>query len=109
LANGHFDSIYISGRATVEGEIRFVLDGFAPQAGDQIDFLTATQGVSLDPTVALSVVGVEPGFQFQVTTVESNTLRFTALNSGIPVPEASMPTMFLTAIGPLIILRKFFT
>ena len=70
------------------GTIEFdFINGFAPQAGDQIDFLSAAS-VLLGTGVAFTYNGLAPGFKFDVDPTTGG-LVFTAINKGVSVPEPS--------------------
>ena len=87
LAAGQFDQLVASGAASWSGgTIEFVfLDGFLPQQGDSIDFLSAASFSGL-ASASFSYVGAAAGFYFDVAP-GANGLNFVALNNALPVPE----------------------
>ena len=86
------DFLDVLGDLSLQGtaiEFRFV-DGFAPAAGFNVDFLDADGALSL-VGLQLSFSGLEPGFLFALDIdTDTGQLAFRALNDGVAVPEPGM-------------------
>jgi hypothetical protein len=88
------DQLVVTGEAELDGNITFrFINGFAPKAGDRIDFFSV-------PTIngAFASVGLQnlaPGFQFDVST-NGSVMSMTALNDG--VFDASLPGQVLVTV-----------
>jgi T5SS/PEP-CTERM-associated repeat protein len=95
---GLFDLLEITGDATLGGKLQLAfINGFAPRAGDQFNFLNV--GGALSGTFAsIEVRNLAPGFQFEVRPVVGG-LTMVALNDGIFVPEPA--TLVLLFAGML--------
>lgn len=93
LASGQFDLMEISGEASLlSGLVDFsFIDGYLAETGDEIEFLTADAGVTVDvDNLSLAVSGVNRDFTFDLT-VEADSLSFLALSDA----EEGESTIFL--------------
>lgn len=99
LGAGQFDVLHVSGAADLSGgTIMFsFIDGFVPDAGDWFDFLVADGGLTLDSDVLFDFEGLDPGFQFDVETIDG-TLRFVAVGDGTTVPAPGTASLFVAAL-----------
>jgi autotransporter-associated beta strand protein len=81
-------------------ELDFI-NGFAPTAGQQFDFLTFS-GTENGSFSQVNIVGLQPGFQFSVGQDATGQYGMTALNDGVStsVPEpASLALLGIAGIG----------
>lgn len=88
-----YDVVDVTGDAIVDGMIvlKFI-DGFAPTAGDQFEFLRVGGVVDLADTL-FDVQGLQPGFEFEIMPTSSG-MQVLALNNGVAsVPEPSSFTI----------------
>ncbi len=87
--SGAFDQLVITGNAMLLAgsvlELNF-LNGFAPQAGDTFDLLTAASVTGDFGTV--DIEGLEPGFQYTLAIDGNGHLTLTALNDGVSTMPA---------------------
>jgi T5SS/PEP-CTERM-associated repeat protein len=81
---GQFDAIEVTGAADLQGvAVQFVfIDGYLPQTGDELAFLTAAN-VTIDAATTFSYTGAAPGFQFDVMNM-GNALMFQAQSDAQP-------------------------
>jgi hypothetical protein len=81
-----YDQLVVDGDLTMAGLIDLVFsDGFAPQQGQQFEFLTVGGQANLSGATFV-VRNLQPGFQFSVTPTAGGAVM-TALNDGVFVPE----------------------
>ena len=77
-------------------ELDFI-NGFAPRAGDSLDFVRAATITGLN-TARFGYTGLAPGFDFDITA-EDGGLHFRALNDGtVPAPATLALSMLALAL-----------
>jgi hypothetical protein len=107
LGAGEYDVIEVGGIANlIAGTILFdFTDGFAPQAGDEIDFLLSDD-VMLGAGVIYAYEGLASGFQFDVDPTTGG-LVFVALTNGVPVgvPEPSALAILAGSLASFCLVR----
>jgi hypothetical protein len=83
-SESNFDQIEITGDASLTNTtINFnFIDGYLPQTGDELAFLTAAN-VTIDAATTFSYTGAAPGFQFDVMNM-GNALMFQAQSDAQP-------------------------
>ena len=93
-AAGEFDVLNVLGTASFDPGTTINLDfvsGFAPSTGDVFDFLLTGALAGDMSLVNFSILGLEPGFQFDTGFTSAGVFSMTALNTGVssvPVPAA---------------------
>jgi hypothetical protein len=76
------------------------INGFAPQTGDVVEFLTSGTSSITGNFTTVNIEGLQPGFQFTLGPNENGGFGLTALNNGVPksVPDTA-PTVALLSLG----------
>lgn len=102
LLAGQFDVLTVSGLAEfTSGSILLsFIDDFLPQAGDAIEFLTASAIAGLE-NVTFLYAGAAPGFDFRIGA-DTGGLTFVALNDATSVPEPATSVLFAAGLLSLI-------
>ncbi len=101
---GDFDVVNVGGTARLfGGEIVFDFQDYLPKIGDMLDFLTASAGIFIDPSVAVTFAGVSDSFRASLTATAAGVV-FEALNDALPVPAPA--TWILTVSGLLLIILR---
>jgi hypothetical protein len=86
--DAEYDQLIVNGDVTLGGTILFkFLDGFAPQQGQQFEFLTVSGNADLSGAT-FEIQNLRPGFLFDVTPNAAGFMM-TALNDGHFIPEPS--------------------
>jgi hypothetical protein len=92
------DQLAVNGDLTFAGLMELVFsDGFAPQQGQQFEFLTVSGQVDLS-AATFAVRNLKPGFQFTVAPAAGGIVM-TALNDGVFVPEPSGVVLVTAAMA----------
>ena len=97
LDSSQHDRLIVTGDATLDGDVvlKFI-DNFAPQHGQQFEFLTV--GGTADLSAAtFSVQNLAPGFLFDIAPSAAGYMM-TALNDGIFVPEPTANTLVIIGL-----------
>jgi hypothetical protein len=90
-----YDQLVVNGTADLRGEVQFsIFDRYAPTAGDVFTLLTANSFANLGSLVAFSLIGGDPGLQFE-TNFSATGLSITFLEQMAPVPVPAALPMFL--------------
>ena len=84
--SGQYDVLAVQGDAMIDGTVALqFINGFAPQQGQQFEFLT-TSGTADLSRASFEVQNLEPGFMFDITS-SAGGIMMTALNDGVFVPD----------------------
>ena len=104
-AQSEYDVLVVTGNADFDGTIQLkFIDGFAPHAGDQFDFLQV--GGALTATGAsYEIRNLEPGFEFDVA-FDAGGLTMTARTDGVFVPEPGTMAILLSGLALLVICSR---
>jgi hypothetical protein len=107
LAPGEFDLVQAAGDVDIEsGAVLNLLfiDGFAPAAGDVIDFLRAGADFS-GAFSEIHVGGLEQGWEYQLVVTDAGSLQLQSLSDGVPtsakIPEPASLLLSLTCLTAL--------
>ncbi|MBC7938199.1 MAG: hypothetical protein H7Z19_00300 [Chitinophagaceae bacterium] len=103
------DRLVVEGPVALNGtaiEFSFI-EGFAPAAGTSFEFLSAGNAAPTLTGVQYSYTGLEPGFEFEVSTGGDGRLVFTALTNGVSVvPEPAAWWLAAFGLGLLYLVPK---
>jgi T5SS/PEP-CTERM-associated repeat protein len=78
----HFDLLQVTGDAKIDGTVQLkFLDGFAPQQGQQFEFLAAGGAADLSDA-SYELQNLAPSFEFEIAP-SANGISVTALNDGM--------------------------
>jgi T5SS/PEP-CTERM-associated repeat protein len=81
-SGGEFDQLIVTGDAKIEGTIQLkFLNGFAPQQGQQFEFLDVGGATTLT-SADFETQNLAPGFEFDIAP-SANGISMTALNDGV--------------------------
>ena len=91
-----------TGIMTLGGILRLsFMDGFAPTTGQEFDLIPGTVADAFD---SVEILGLEPGFLYDLDT--SSGLTLTALSDGVFVPEPSTALLLTSGLAALAIGRR---
>ncbi|MBX3426986.1 MAG: PEP-CTERM sorting domain-containing protein [Pirellulales bacterium] len=91
------DQLIVGGDVTIDGTIVLkFLDGFAPQQGQQFEFLNVGGNADLSGA-SFEIHNLAPGFIYEITPSASGFM-LTALNDGVFVPEPATVALLLSGL-----------
>lgn len=105
FGQGQYDFLDVLGKLTIEEgaqlDLKFI-DGFAPLAGEFVDFIDADEGM-LGRFDSIRVSGLRDGWQYAIGGVNGR-LRLTSLNDGIAVvPEPVGSAMAMCIVTGIVV------
>ena len=72
---GQFDRIEVGGQASLDGELELLfIDGYAGQAGDSFEILTAGDGLSVGDGLEFTVAGLADGLEVDLSVGDDSLL-----------------------------------
>ncbi|MEM9657967.1 MAG: hypothetical protein AAF961_06350, partial [Planctomycetota bacterium] len=87
LPGDQHDVLEVTGDVDLDGELAFAfIDGFEPTRGQQFEFMSVGGDV-LGEFADVTIAGLMPGFEFDLSLEDSGAWTMTALNDGVFQPR----------------------
>ncbi len=100
VAGESYDVIEAGGAVTLGGElVLHFLDGYAPAAGDTYELVRSPAATRTGQFQSVRVVGLNPGFQHELTVDAAGHLLLRALNAGVSAPPPPPPALDIASTG----------
>ena len=93
---GGWDQITVDNAATLDGQIKLILDGYAPVSGDSFEYLIADRDITGSPKFDISQAELGAGLLWDTSTLGTATV----VRGGVVIPEpATMALLGLAVCG----------